>query len=52
VDEAIAKIDEIRSFLSQEIEEQAVLEETLQRLEQISGIAIPLPEATDETVRV
>jgi len=52
VDEAIAKIDEIRDFLSQEIEEKAVLRETLQRLSQITGIDIPLPEAADETVHV
>jgi flagellum-specific ATP synthase len=52
VDEAIAKIGEIRDFLSQRIEERAALRETLERLSQISGVEIPLPEEADETVHV
>lgn len=41
IDEAIEKIDSIRNFLQQKVEENADIVETLELAEEISGIEIP-----------
>ncbi len=50
IDEAILKIEQIRSFLRQRIEEKADITETLIRAAEISGIEIPLEGLIDEAV--
>ncbi len=52
IDEAIEKIDDIWDFLGQEIEEKAHLRDTIQRMAQIAGIEVPLPEEVDAEVSV
>ncbi|MDZ7795112.1 MAG: FliI/YscN family ATPase [Spirochaetia bacterium] len=52
IDEAIKKIDDIWDFLGQDIEEKAHLRDTVQRLAQISGVEVPLPEEEDAEVSV
>lgn len=52
IDEAIEKIDDIWDFLGQDIEEKAHLRDTVQRLAQISGVEVPLPEEEDAEVSV
>jgi flagellum-specific ATP synthase len=52
IDEAIKKIDDIWDFLGQDIEEKAHLRDTVQRLAQISGVEVPLPEEADAEVSV
>lgn len=56
IDEAIQKIDDIWSFLSQDVEEKAELRTTIERLAELSGVEIRLPdelsEGTDETVSI
>ncbi|MCK5672423.1 MAG: FliI/YscN family ATPase [Spirochaetales bacterium] len=52
IDEAIEKIDLIRDFLQQKIEENADIFQTLSLAEKISGIKIPLKEPADETVSI
>ena len=48
VDEAIGKIEEIRGFLRQEIEERADLADTLSRMRDITGVEFPIKEAVAE----
>ena len=50
IDEAIEKIEQIRSFLRQRIEEKADITETLIMAAEISGIEIPLEGLIDEAV--
>lgn len=50
IDEAIDKIDEIRSFLGQAIEERAEIEDTLNRMEEIVGFSVREETRADETV--
>jgi len=52
IDEAIKKIDDIWDFLGQDIEEKAHLRDTVQRLAQISGLEVQLPEEEDAEVSV
>ncbi|MCF7915328.1 MAG: FliI/YscN family ATPase [Spirochaetaceae bacterium] len=52
IDEAIEKIGDIWDFLGQDIEEKAHLRDTVQRLAQISGVEVPLPEEADAEVSV
>ncbi|MFP4179769.1 MAG: FliI/YscN family ATPase [Spirochaetaceae bacterium] len=52
IDEAIDKIDEIWSFLSQEVEENALPADTLRRLSRLSGVEIRIPEELNEAVSV
>ena len=52
IDEAIEKIGDIWDFLGQDIEEKAHLQDTVQRLAQISGVEVPLPEEADAEVSV
>ena len=44
IDEAIEKHEEIEKFLCQEPEEHLTMEDTLNRLSELSGIAIPKEE--------
>jgi flagellum-specific ATP synthase len=44
IDEAIEKIEDIRAFLSQDVEEAAALEDTVQWMSRLSGIEIPEDE--------
>lgn len=50
IDEAIEKIDAIRSFLAQGIEERAEIAETLTKLSEISGVELTIEESSDETL--
>jgi flagellum-specific ATP synthase len=50
IDEAIEKIERIRSFLRQRIEEKADITETLTMAAEISGVEIPLEGLIDEAV--
>lgn len=50
IDEAIEKIEQIRSFLRQRIEEKADISETLTMAAEIAGVEIPLEELIDEEV--
>ncbi len=52
IDEAIEKIDSIRTFLQQDIRESSSLAETLQRASAIVGMEIPIPEDVYENVSV
>ncbi len=52
IDESIDKIDAIRAFLAQGIEESAEIEDTLSRLSEISGIELQIGKANDEEVSV
>ncbi len=52
IDEAIEKIDSIRLFLQQEVQEKSSIQETLQQAAAISEREIPVPEAVDESVPV
>ena len=52
IDEAIEKIGDIWDFLGQDIEEKAHLRDTVERLAQISGVEVPLPEEADAEVSV
>ncbi len=52
IDEAIEKIDEIRGFLAQAIEERADLHDTLKRMEQIVGFSVQEEKPDDEAVSV
>jgi flagellum-specific ATP synthase len=52
IDEAIEKIEQIRSFLRQRIEEKADISETLTMAAEISGIEIPFEELVDEAVSI
>src|SRR6056297_765397 len=52
IDEAIEKIDEIRKFLQQEVEERADLEDTLRRSSRISGVEIEIPEELNAEIPV
>lgn len=50
IDEAIEKIERIRSFLRQRVEEKADISETLIAVSEISGIEIPLEGVLDEAI--
>ena len=50
IDEAVAKMSEINGFLTQAIEEGALIEDTFHRMGQIAGIEIPAEELADEAV--
>ncbi len=52
IDEAIEKIDDIWSFLSQDVEDRALPSDTIRRLSRLSGIEIQIPEGIDEAVSV
>ena len=52
VDEAIGKIGDIWDFLSQEIEEDADIRETIRREAELSGIEIKIPEDIDARIPV
>lgn len=52
IDEAIDKIEPIRDFLSQEIEEKAYLSKTLKSMSSISGVQIEIPEGLDAEIPV
>ncbi len=52
IDEAIEKIDSIRTFLQQDIRESSSLAETLQRASAIVDMEIPIPEDVYENVSV
>ncbi len=52
IDEAIEKINDIRGFLGQEIEEKARLGDTIQRMAQIAEVEVPIPEEIDAEVSV
>jgi flagellum-specific ATP synthase len=52
IDESIEKIDEIRDFLMQGIEEKAEIEDTFRRAGEISGIRIPEEEIEYEKVSI
>ena len=50
IDEAVAKMSEINGFLTQAIEEGALIEDTFHRMGEIAGIEIPAEELADEAV--
>ena len=50
IDEAIEKIEQIRSFLRQRIEEKADISDTLSMAAEISGMEIPLEGISNEAV--
>ena len=52
IDEAIEKIEQIRSFLRQRIEEKAGISETLAMAAEIAGMEIPMEELIDEAVSI
>jgi len=52
IDEAIEKIEKIRSFLRQKIEENADISETLAMAAEIAEVEIPIKELIDEAVSV
>ena len=52
IDLAISKIDAIRRFLRQAIEERIDIRDTLRRSGEIAGIEIPVEEIGDETVPI
>lgn len=52
VDEAVGKIGDIWDFLSQEIEEDADIRETIRREAELSGIEIKIPEDIDARIPV
>ncbi len=52
IDESIDKIDDIRKFLKQSIQENCLLSETQRYASEISEIDIPITEEIDETVSV
>ena len=50
IDEAIDKIEEIRRFLAQGIEERAEIEDTLSRMEEIVGFSVREEKRADEAL--
>jgi flagellum-specific ATP synthase len=52
IDESIEKIDDIRAFLTQEIEEKAELVDTLRQASRISGVQIEIPEELNAEIPV
>ncbi len=52
IDEAIEKIELIRNFLQQKIEEKADIFKTLTLAEEITGIKIPFKEPVDEAISI